>query len=79
MIINSISGDDNINKVLNASLYATLKTLTAEKYITPEQSKEFGENYVAVFVKKDGGFVEWMKAKFGKTSDMVVVMKTFVD
>jgi hypothetical protein len=78
MTIPSISGDDDINQILNAAMYATLKTLTAEKYITEEQSKEIQENYVAVFVKKDGGFINWLKAKFGKPSDMVVVMKTFV-
>lgn len=78
MTISSISGDDAINQVLNAALYATLKTLTAEKYITDEQSKEILENYVAVYVKKDGGFIDWLKNKFGQPSDMVVVMKTFV-
>ena len=79
MIISTIQGDDDINKLLNASLYATLKTLTEEKYITVEQSKEIQEKYVAVFVKKDGGFITWLKTKFGKdATDMVVVMKTFV-
>jgi len=79
MTISTISGDDNINQLLNASLYATVKTLVAEKYITEQQRQEILKTYVAVFVKKDGGFIEWLKAKFGTTTDMVVVMKTFVD
>lgn len=78
MTISTISGDDEITKILNAAMYATLKTLTHEKYLTDEQLKEIEKNYVAVFVKRDGGFINWLNAKFGKTSDMVVVMKTFV-
>ena len=79
MTISILEGDDQINKALNASFYAVVSGLNIEKFLTDDQMEHVLDKYVVVMVRKEGGFRNWFKRRFGDDSnnqDVVVMMKT---
>jgi hypothetical protein len=78
MNIISIQGDVNIQKLCNAAMRATLITLEDEGLISADKVDEFLDNHIAVFMTHDGGWVNWLKRKFDKEpQNVVVVCKTY--
>jgi hypothetical protein len=74
----SIQGDDNIQKLCNHAMRATLITLEDEGFISADEVDKFLDNHIAVFMTHDGGWVNWLKRKFGKEAqNVVVVCKTY--
>lgn len=73
----SIQGEENIQKLCNHVMRSTLIALNNEGKMTGEEVNKFLDNHVAVFMVHDGGWVDWLKRKFGKdTQNVVVVCKT---
>ena len=78
MNIISIQGDDNIQKLCNQAMRSTLIALNNEGHMTADKVDEFLDNHIAVFMPHDGGWVNWLKRKFGKEAqNVVVVCKTY--
>jgi transcriptional regulatory protein LevR len=74
----SIQGDDNIQKLCHAAMKATLIALNNEGRISADEVDKFLNNHIAVFMTHDGGWANWLKRKFGKEpQNVVVVCKTY--
>ena len=80
MNIKSIQGDDNIQKLCNHAMRATLLTLNSEGRISADEVDKFLDNHIAVFMTHDGGWFDWLKRTFGKeTQNAIVVCKTYTN
>lgn len=80
MTIPSISGEDNITKLANASMYATLVTLNKEGFLTNQQFNTFSDNYSAIYVDPEsGGFINWLKRRFLPKQPFIVVAKMITE
>ena len=78
MNIISIQGDDNIQKLCNQAMRSTLIALNNEGRMTADEVDKFLDNHIAVFMTHDGGWFDWLKRKFGKEpQNVVVVCKTY--
>ena len=78
MFINSINGDDEINILCNHAMRATLIALNNEGHVTADEVDKFLDNHIAVLVTHNGGWMDWLKRKFGKEPpNVVVVCKTY--
>lgn len=78
MNIISIQGDDNIQKLCNSAMEATLRALSEEGKMTKDEADKFLDNHIAVFMTYNGGWIEWLKRKFcdNKVQNSVVICKT---
>ena len=73
----SIQGDDNIQKLCNITMAATLIALSEEGKMTKDEADKFLDNHIAVFMTHNGGWIEWLKRKFcDKVHNTVVICKT---
>lgn len=78
MNIISIEGDANIQKLCNRAMRSTLIALNNEGVMTANEVNKFLDDHVAVFMTDNGCWVDWLKRKFGKEAqNVVVVCKTY--
>ena len=75
MTYRSIQGEDNINKLANSSMVATLEALKNEGLLTKEQVADFLDDHLAVFVTHDGGWCDWVKRAFKRETNLVGVFR----
>jgi hypothetical protein len=76
MTIPTISGVENITKLANASMFATVKSLQKENLLSEETANFILDNYAAIYVDpKEGGFVSWLKNKITPSEPFIVVAK----
>jgi hypothetical protein len=60
MIIRSIEGNDNISRVMNQAMGATVNALYQEKLLTREQANNFLDTHACLMVNEDG---PWARIK----------------
>lgn len=66
MKIRQITGDEEINDLLDAAMSATLIALTKDGLITAQQETDFIKNHIITMTSGENGFSRWYKRFFGK-------------
>lgn len=69
MVIRSIEGDDEINKLLNKGMLVTVRALVSEGSLSQEAGEKFLDGHICLFAPREGGFSYWLKRLFGKDGD----------
>ena len=62
----SIDGDDSINAILMGAMAETVYALQDGGLISDTNANRFLDEHICVLAANDGGFLVWLKRRFGQ-------------